>query len=254
MAKLSQTADDLQERNTAAKEFIEGEELQADRRPEKRRRESPPASPCRARRQPSPQPMRLLLPHERQTPSQQLPLPRAGKQKCGPYKMDDDDTTDEPTSLNSEEEKEMISFTLEASQHQQREDRDRSRRWGESSSSHSLGWGHGSLAARIEGVPGSGTVLSLQTHIGGSAGAPVQSSHSTGRGITPFEPICSNTVQDTNSQPDTARWQEQVRDGSGKLLPTTYVSWVCQEARDCTHLLGQTPSGMKKPLNFGSTL
>ena len=173
MAELSQTADDLWERNTVAKEFVKGEEPQADRRPEKRRRESPPASLCRAHRQPSPHPMRLLLPCEQQTPSQQPPLPRARKQKHGPYKMDDDNMMDEPMPLNSEEEKEMISFALEASHHQQCEDRDRSRRQGEPSSSHSLGQGHGSLAAHIEGVPGSGTAPSLQTCIEGSAGAPV---------------------------------------------------------------------------------
>ena len=79
-----------------------------DRRPEKRRRESLLASPCRAHRQPSPQPMHLLLPCEQQTPSQQQFLPRAGKQKRGPYEMDDNNMTDEPMPLNSKEEKEMI--------------------------------------------------------------------------------------------------------------------------------------------------
>ena len=71
----------------------------------------------------------------------------------------------------------MISFMLEASHRQRHEDRDRSGRWGEQSSSRSSGRGHGSLAARIEGMSGSGNARSLQTHIEGSAGAPVRSSH-----------------------------------------------------------------------------
>ena len=70
ITELSCADNDPRGRNFVAEGTYKGEELRADRRPEKRRRESPPALPRRARRQPSPQPMRLSLPCEQQSSKQ----------------------------------------------------------------------------------------------------------------------------------------------------------------------------------------
>ena len=132
ITELSHADNDLWGRSFVTEGTHKGEP-RADRRPEKRRRESPPASLRRACRQPSPQLMRLSLPRKQQSSHQLPPLPRARKQKCDLYKMDDDDTMDEPTLLNSKEEREMVSFALEASRRTQCKDRDRMERQGESS-------------------------------------------------------------------------------------------------------------------------
>ena len=99
--------------------------------------------------------------------------------------MDDDDTTDEPMPINSEEEREMVSFMLEASRCTQHEDRNRTERCGESSTSRNMR--QGSLVAHIEGVPGSGPARPLQTCIGGSARNPAKGPHrAQAEGSRPF--------------------------------------------------------------------
>jgi hypothetical protein len=89
--------------------------------------------------------------------------------------MDDDDTMEENTLLNSEEEREMVDFALEASRRVQQEDRERAGRRGESSMSGNMG--HGSLAARIKGAPRLGPACSFKACIDGSTEASAKGSH-----------------------------------------------------------------------------
>jgi hypothetical protein len=91
--------------------------------------------------------------------------------------MDDDDTTEENTLLNSEDEREVVNFALEASRCLHSEDRERAEKRGESSTSRGTGSGHGSLAAHIGDASESGPTRSLQTHIEGPAGFPAKGSH-----------------------------------------------------------------------------
>ena len=79
--------------------------------------------------------------------------------------------------LNSEDEREMVDFVLEASHHLQHEDRERAEKKGESSTSHSSVFGHGSLAACLRDAPGSGSACPLQMRLGGPDGFPMKGSH-----------------------------------------------------------------------------
>lgn len=112
IAELSRSSATPQSQYPLAPESKRGEGPQASRGLEKRKRESTPVlAPCAPHSQPSSMPLPPLhLPHLSQSdqPAQK------GKLRCGPYETEDNDTSNEQSPLNSEDEQEMIQFSLEA--------------------------------------------------------------------------------------------------------------------------------------------
>jgi hypothetical protein len=90
--------------------------------------------------------------------------------------MDDNDTMEENTPLNSKEEREMVGFALEASRRQHSEDKERAEKRGEPSMSRGTGSGHGLLAACMGDALESGPACSLKACIEGSSGFPAKGS------------------------------------------------------------------------------
>jgi hypothetical protein len=90
--------------------------------------------------------------------------------------MDDDDMTEENTPLNSEEEREMVGFALEALRCQHSKDKERAEKRGEPSTSRGMGSGHGLLAAHMGDASESGPARSLKARIEGSSGFPAKGS------------------------------------------------------------------------------
>jgi hypothetical protein len=113
---------ELRGRRPAPHIFQRGEEAWPSRRPEKRRRDSPLPPSRQANRQPSPPHPTARQPSSPQRHQSSPPQDEKGKRIREAYDTEDDDTSDVPSPLASEDEREMVQFSLQASRRLREED------------------------------------------------------------------------------------------------------------------------------------